>query len=165
MALKIKDLSGKKLSHRRSNFPSALGALRGNIKQRMLEFEPQQVIALAMGHANDLGPDILGALWNRGGRRQRGAGDFQRNLCCWPKRAVYGHECASCGDVQRRCKLQKVFAALITAADEYRNGKRQPYPLATLYTRLTLVQTSAPTSGYGNDLVAPMGPNDLHHSS
>jgi hypothetical protein len=74
------------------------------------------------------------------------------------------NECATSGDVQGRRELQKVFAALITTSNEYWNGKRQPHPLATLNPRLTLIQTSAPTSGYGNVLVAPMGPNELQPS-
>jgi hypothetical protein len=38
LGFKIKDLSGKKLSHRRSNFPSALGPLHGRTQQWVLEF-------------------------------------------------------------------------------------------------------------------------------
>lgn len=122
--LKIKDLSGKKLSHRRSNFPSALSLLCGGIEQRMLELQPEQMITLAVGDAYNLCSDVLCTLRDRCRCGQRGAWDFERNLRCWPKGAVDGYKGTSSGYVQCRCELQKVFAALITASDEYRNGKR-----------------------------------------
>lgn len=39
IALEINNLSGKKLSHRRSNFPSGLGSLHGRTEQGVLKLE------------------------------------------------------------------------------------------------------------------------------
>ena len=97
--MKIKDLSGKKLSHRRSNFPSALGSLHVGAQQRMLEFQPKQMIAFAVYYANDLCPNVFCALGHGRSGGQRSAGDLERNLRCWPKGAVNGNERAAGGDV------------------------------------------------------------------
>lgn len=113
-----------------------------------------------MNDSNDLRPYVLCAFGNGSGGSQRRAGDFQRNLCRWPKGVVNGYQCAPRRDVQCGCELQEIFPPLVTTPHENRNCERQPYPLAALYARLALIQTSAPIGGYGNVLLAPMGPND-----
>lgn len=66
------------------------------------------------------------------------------------------------GDVQGGREFQEILAALVPTADKNRNCERQPNPLATFYARLALIQTGAPMGGYGNVLLAPMGPNEFH---
>ena len=102
------------------------------------------MVTLAMSYTNDLRPYILGALCKRRGSCQGSAGNFKRNLRCWPQSAMDSNQSASSGDVQRGRKFQEVFAALVSTPYENRNGKRQPHPLATLYARLALIQARAP---------------------
>lgn len=55
-----------------------------------------------------------------------------------------GYQCPARRDIQSSCELQEILATLVAAPYENRNGERQPYPLAALYARLALIQTSAP---------------------
>lgn len=91
------------------------------------------MVTFAMGYSHNLRAHVLRAFGN--GRRsgKRSAWDFQRNLRCWPKRAMDRYQRSTSRDIQRSSKLQEVFAALITTTDEYRNSEGQTYPLASLY--------------------------------
>ena len=85
-------MSRKKVSHRRSNFPSRSGTAHCSTQQRLGEFDADQVVTLTMSYPNNFGAQISGALRNRSGRGQRRARDFERNLCCWPKRTMHSDQ-------------------------------------------------------------------------
>ncbi len=112
----------------------------------MLKLKPEQMVTLSVSYSNNLGADVLGALGNRSRSSQGSTWDFQRNLRCWPKGAVDGNESAARRDVEGGSKFQEILAALFAASDEYRDGKRQPYPFATVNSRFSLIQTFAPGS-------------------
>ena len=77
---------------------------------------------------------------------------------------MYRDQRSPSGDVQGGSEFQEVLTALVPTADKNRNSERQPNPLTTFYARLTLIQTGAPMSGYGNVLLAPIGPNEFQIS-
>jgi len=98
----------------------------------MLKLESQEMVTFAVGYSHNFRAHVLRALGNGCGSCKRSTRDFQRNLRCWPKRAMYCYQRTAGGDIQRRGKLQEIFAALIATADEYRNSEGQTYPLASL---------------------------------
>jgi len=137
-------LSRKKVSHRRSNFPSRSGTAHCSTQQRLGEFDADQVVTLTMSYPNNFGAQISGALRNRSGRGQRRARDFERNLCCWPKRTMHSDQGPAGRYVDGRGKLKKIFAAVVLAANENGNGKRQSNPLAAFGSRLVALQILSP---------------------
>ena len=92
MDWKIKNLGGKRFSHRRSNFPFRLCPLHGGAQKRVVELKAQEMVAVAVRDPHDFRAKVLGTLRDGRGSGQGGAGDFERNLRRWPKSAVHCHE-------------------------------------------------------------------------
>src|SRR5882757_2326282 len=104
----------------------------------MLKLKTQQMVAFAMRDPQNLGAHVLGGLWNRRRSGKGRAGYFERNLRCWPKSAMHGHECSTRGKVQGSGKLQKILAIIVSTADEYRDGECQTRRFATFHPCLEL---------------------------
>lgn len=111
-----------------------------------------------MGYSHDLCTQVASTFPNRSGHSQRRAGDFKRNLRCWPKRAVHSNQGTASGDIHRSGKLKEILATLVPAADENRDGERQTGPLAALNVRFPAVQAYVPFFNAKIVLLAHNGP-------
>ena len=88
-----------------------------------MKFHSKQMVTFAMGYPDNFRSQISRTLGNGGRSCKRGARDFERNLRCWPKRAMYRNQGSAGGDIYRGGKFEEVFAALIAAADKNGDGK------------------------------------------
>jgi hypothetical protein len=104
------------------------------------ELNAQQVVTVGVGYADNFGAQVSRCLGNRGGCGEWRAGYFERNLCCWPKSAVDGHQSSTSGNVESGSKFQKIFAAGILAANEYGDSNGEAGPLSTFQSRMAAVQ-------------------------
>ena len=122
----------KNFSHRRINFPSALGRGGSSVcifgYQRPRELEAHQVIALRVDYSNSASAQRTGSFRERRGSRQGGAWDLKHNLSGGHKRPPNSHQRAASGDVQRGCKFKEFLALIVPGADEYRDRKWQSWP-------------------------------------
>src|SRR5205809_4521555 len=67
----------KRFSHQRSYFPSQGGTAHRRADQRLGEFDPQQMVAIGMGYANDFRAEVARALGDRSRRSQGSAGNLE----------------------------------------------------------------------------------------
>ena len=97
----LKNLDRKKLSHRRSNFPSRCRSAHSRAQEGLSEFHSKEMVTLGVGYPDNFSFQIARTLGHGSRSRKRGAGDFERNLRCWPNRAVHRNEGTAGGDIDR----------------------------------------------------------------
>jgi hypothetical protein len=144
--------SRKKLSHRRTKFPSTRSWLGGAIEQRAGEFQAQQVVSIGVVHPHGPSPQGARSPWKSRGRCQWGAWNFQHNLGRFRQGAPHGHQCSPCAHIQGRGKLEEFFAFFVPASYKNRNRQWQSSPLAAFFL------------GPESQTLLP-DPGDLHLSS
>ena len=150
---------GKINSHLRSKFPTRRHPRGSGTKQRLVELHTQEVVSLGVGYADHFCPQVARGFRCRRRSGQRCAGNFERNLRCWPESAVYGNQ-SSTGRYVKGCgEFEKFFTALIAAAHKYRDCKRQPNPPSAFHCLLASYQTGAPLFHANIPAAASKGPN------
>lgn len=125
--------SRKKLSHRRTKFPSTRSCLGGAIEERSREFQAQQVVSIGVVHPYRPSPQGTRGSWKPGRRRQRSAGNFQHNLGGFRQGAPHGHQGSPCAHIQGCGKLEKFLAFFVPASYKNRNRQWQSNPLAAFF--------------------------------
>jgi hypothetical protein len=115
---------GKRFSHRRNQLPSKRSGRSVRIEQRTGELQSDQVVTLAVLHAQYLGTQASRDLGQRRQGGQRSAGNLQQNLARGGDGAANCDQHAPRGNIQSGGKLQELFFRLAPAANKNRNGQR-----------------------------------------